>query len=415
MLAKGFETAVARRYLRKPGTKGLISLNAVLPTVAVAIGVFVLIFVMAIMNGYRVNLLDKILGYHGHVLVQGFNGEIQDYAALTDELSVVNGVVSAMPFTEAQVMLTHRGRAWGGLVRGLPNEYFDEKKLNINQVESGALEVAPELGGVVLGVELARNLGIAIGDEVTIISPRTVSTPFGSTLRYLAFPVVAIVEIGVFQFDESFVGMPLADAQRFFRLGDTVTNIEFFLEDPEQIDRVAPEMQDIAGSRGFVRSWKSFNSALFGILQSERVMMFIVLSLIVLVAVFNVGSSLFMLVKDRRADIAVLRTMGATNGSIKRIYIYVGLFIGVLGVVIGSILAALAIYFLDELKTAVEFLLGINVWDPSVRFLTEMNAIVDWNETLLTILLTMGLTFLATILPARKAARLDPVEVLRYE
>lgn len=415
MLSKSFEAAVARRYLRKPGAKGPISLNAVLPTVAVSIGVFVLIFVMAIMNGYRVNLLDKILGYHGHVLVQGFNGEIQDYAELTDELSSVPGVVSAMPFTEAQVMLTHRGRAWGGLVRGLPDEFFDEKKLNINKVESGALEVAPELGGVVLGVELARNLGIAVGDQVTIISPRTVSTPFGSTLRYLAFPVVAIVEIGVFQFDESFVGMPLAEAQRFFRLGDTVTNIEFFLDDPERIDDVAPQMQDIAGSRAFVRSWKSFNSALFGILQSERVMMFIVLSLIVLVAVFNVGSSLFMLVKDRRADIAVLRTMGATNGSIRRIYIYVGLFIGVLGIVVGSILAALAIYFLDELKTAVEFLLGINVWDPSVRFLTEMNAIVDWNETLLTVLLTIALTFLATILPARKAAKLDPVEVLRYE
>ncbi len=415
MLSKSFEAAVARRYLRKPGAKGPISLNAVLPTVAVSIGVFVLIFVMAIMNGYRVNLLDKILGYHGHVLVQGFNGEIEDYATLTDELSAVPGVISAMPFTEAQVMLTHRGRAWGGLVRGLPDEFFDEKKLNINSVESGALEVALELGGVVLGVELARNLGIAVGDQVTIISPRTVSTPFGSTLRYLAFPVVAIVEIGVFQFDESFVGMPLAEAQRFFRLGDTVTNIEFFLDDPERIDALAPQMQEIAGTRAFVRSWKSFNSALFGILQSERVMMFIVLSLIVLVAVFNVGSSLFMLVKDRRADIAVLRTMGATNGSIRRIYIYVGLFIGVLGIVVGAVLAAVAIYFLDELKTAVEFLLGINVWDPSVRFLTEMNAIVDWNETLLTVLLTMALTFLATILPARKAAKLDPVEVLRYE
>lgn len=415
MLTQGFEAAIARRYLRRPGAKGPISLNAVLPTVAVAIGVFVLIFVMAIMNGYRVNLLDKILGYHGHVLVQGFNGEITDYQTLTTELSSVPGVISAMPFTEAQVMLTNRGRAWGGLVRGLPDDFFNAEKLNINKVEAGLLEAAPELGGVVLGVELARNLGITVGDQVTIISPKAVSTPFGSTLRYLAFPVVAIVEIGVFQFDESFVGMPLAEAQRFFRLDDTVTNIEFFLEDPETIDQVAPQMQDIAGTRAFVRSWKSFNSALFGILQSERVMMFIVLSLIVLVAVFNVGSSLFMLVKDRRADIAVLRTMGATNGAIRRIYIYVGLFIGFLGIALGSLLAALAIFYLEQLKTAVEFLLGINVWDPSVRFLTEMSAIVDWNETLLTVFLTIALTFLATILPARRAAKLDPVEVLRYE
>ncbi len=415
MLSPGFEAVVARRYLRRPGAKGAVSLNAALPTVAVAIGVFVLIFVMAIMNGYRVNLLDKILGYHGHVLVQGFNGGIEGYQPLTEELAQVDGVVSAMPFTEAQVMLTHRGRAWGALVRGLPTEFFDPKKLNVNKVISGDLNSAPELDGVVLGSELARNLGVTVGDDVTIISPKTVSTPFGSTLRYLAYPVAAVVEIGVFQFDESFVGMPLAEAQRFFRLGNTVTNIEFFLEDADTIDRVAPEMQAIAGNRAFVRSWRSFNAALFGILQSERVMMFIVLSLIVLVAVFNVGSSLFMLVKDRRADIAVLRTMGATNKSIRRIYILVGLFIGVLGIVLGCLLAALAIHFLDELKIGVEFLLGINVWDPSVRFLSEMSAIVDWYETSLTIVLTLVLTFIATILPARRAAKLDPVEVLRYE
>lgn len=415
MLSRGFEAVVARRYLWRPGTKGVVSLNALLPTVAVAIGVFVLIFVMAIMNGYRVNLLDKILGYHGHVLVQGFNGEIQGYNELTEELAAVPGVTSAMPFTEAQVMLTNRGRAWGALVRGLPDEFFDPKKLNINKTVAGDLNSVPEVGGIVLGAELARNLGVTVGDQVTVISPRTVSTPFGSTLRYLAYPVTAVVEIGVFQFDESFVGMPLREAQRFFRLGDTVTNIEFFLDDADAIDRVAPQMQDIAGTRAYVRSWRTFNAALFGILQSERVMMFIVLSLIVLVAVFNVGSSLFMLVKDRRADIAVLRTMGATNGAIRRIYILVGLFIGLMGIVAGSLLAALAIHYLDELKVGVEFLLGINVWDPSVRFLTEMKAVVDWNETILTIILTMVLTFIATILPARRAAKLDPVEVLRYE
>lgn len=415
MFARGYEASITGRYLLRPPKDGFISLNAILSAIAIALGVWALLFVMSIMNGYRESLLDKILGYHGHVLVQGYGGELSGYRELESDLSTIDGVVSAMPFSEAQVMLTNNGRAWGALARGYPDERFNSKELRISNVLSGSIESAPELGGVILGVELARNLGVAVGDDVTIVSPRGVATPFGSTLRYLAYPVAAIVQIGVYQFDESFVGMPLSEAQRFFRLGDNVSNIEFFLDDPERVDSVAALMQERAGNAAFVRSWRSFNSALFEILQSERVMMFIVLSLIILVAVFNISTSLFMLVKDKRADIAILRTMGADRVAIRRIFITLGLTIGSIGILLGVIMAALSIYYLDELKTGIEIILGINVWDPSVRFLSEITAVVDWVEAGVTVALAFGLIYLATIIPAGRAAKLDPVEVLRYE
>lgn len=415
MFARGYEASIVRRYLLRPPKDGFISLNAVLSSVAIALGVWALLFVMSIMNGYREGLLDKILGYHGHVLVQGYGGELDGYQDIEARLSKIDGVVSSMPFSEAQVMLTNNGRAWGALVRGYPDERFNQESLRIPNVIAGTIEATPDLGGVVLGVELARNLGVTVGDSVTIVSPKGVSTPFGSTLRYLAYPVSAIVEIGVYQFDESFVGMPLSEAQRFFRLGDRVSNIEFFLDDPERVDEIAALMQEEAGNAAFVRGWRSFNSALFEILQSERVMMFIVLSLIILVAVFNISTSLFMLVKDKRADIAILRTIGTEREAIRRIFNTLGLVIGSLGILLGIVLAALSIYFLDELKIAIETILGINVWDPSVRFLTEITAVVDWMEAGITIGLAFVLIYVATIVPAARAAKLDPVEVLRYE
>ncbi|WCL52603.1 lipoprotein-releasing ABC transporter permease subunit [Gimibacter soli] len=415
MLINAFEWSVARRYLTSRRKDGFISLTAALSVVAIGLGVAALIVVMSVMNGFRADLMDKILGYHGHVLVQGYGQTIEKWEPLVDELKAAPGVVKVMPFTEAQVMVTKDGRAWGAIVRGIPEQDFRDGKLAIARVVDGELAKAPETGGLIIGYQLARQLGIVAGDQVTIVSPKPVATPFGSSLRYLAFPVAAVVEVGVYQFDETFIGMPLMDAQDFFRMGDAVTNIEVFLDDPERLDRYMPELTTIVGERAAVRGWTSFNQALVGALQTERVAMFMILALIILVAVFNIASSLFMLVKDKAADIAILRTLGVSRGSIMRIFVTVGLAVAFLGIGTGCLLSWALIANLDAIKSGIEALLGFNLWDPSVRFISSLKTKVDWLEVGLTIGIAVVLSFFAALFPARRAASLDPVEVLRYE
>lgn len=415
MLARGYESLIVWRYVSSRKVDGFISLTAILSTTAIALSVGALIVVMSVMNGYRVSLVDKILGYHGHILIQGYGNGLSDYDALVKDLEALDSATRITPFTESQVMVTRDGRAWAGLVRGLPETLFQSDTLPVESVLSGSTEAALELEGVVLGYQLARKLGVGAGGTITIVSPKPVDTPFGSTLRFLEFPVAAVVEIGVYQFDESFIGMPLSVAQRFFRMPGQVSNIEVFIEDPERVETVIGDFETAVDGRAYVTSWRSFNQALVGALQTERVAMFLVLSLFILVAVFNVASSLYMLVKDKAGDIAILRTMGVSKPGIRRIFVTVGLFVGLAGILAGSLLAALIIWQLDTIKSGIENLLGLNLWDPSVRFITEMQAIVDPGEVQLTIGIAVLLTFLATLLPAARAAKLDPVDVLRSE
>ncbi|WP_081786474.1 FtsX-like permease family protein [Kordiimonas gwangyangensis] len=332
-----------------------------------------------------------------------------------DDLKDRDDIVKMMPFSENQVMVTNEGDAWGAIVRGLPDEYFTADKLGIAEVKAGVVEAAPQEVGLVLGYQLANRLRVTAGDRVTIVSPKSVATPFGSTLRYLSYPVVAVVEIGVYQFDESFIGMPLEEAQRFFRLEDSVANIEIMLRDADAVDTVGPEIGAVVGERAYVRTWRSLNQSLVGALQTERVMMFLIVGLIILVAVFNISSSLFMLVKDKSPDIAILRTIGATQASIKRIFVTIGLFVGSAGIVSGSLLSWLIIANIDAIKTFIEKAFGLQVWDPAVRFITSLRAEVNIVEAGLTVGLALILSFAATIIPARRAAKIDPVEVLRYE
>ncbi len=415
MIARGFELAVAMRYLLGGKRDLVISVTAILSAIAVALGVASLIVVMSVMNGFRAELMDKILGYHGHILIQGYGGKIEDYQSIINDIRDTDQIVKIMPFSESQVLVTKEGEAWGAIVRGMPDQFFTKQELNVVSVIAGRLEEAPEIGGVVLGQQLATRLRVTAGDTVTIVSPNSVATPFGSTLRYLSYPVAAVVEIGVYQFDESFIGMPLEEAQRFFRLGDSVTNIELTLTTPGAVDAVGPGITEIVGNRAFVRSWRSLNQSLVSALQTERVMMFIIVGLVILVAVFNISSSLFMLVKDKAADIAILRTMGATQASIRRIFLTVGLAVSVAGISLGCLLSWMIIANIDTIKDFVEWAFGFNVWDPAVRFISSIRAEVNWLEAGLTIGLALLLSLLAAVLPARRASKVDPVEVLRYE
>ncbi len=415
MLLNAFERAIARRYLTSSRKDGFISLTAILSAVAIALGVAALIVVMSVMNGFRVELLDKILGYHGHMLVQGYGGQIENYRELERDVAGIDRVKRTLSFVESQVMVTKDGRAWGGIARGYPDEHFTAKGIGIQKVHAGDLATAKEFEGLVIGYELAKRLGVTAGDNVTIVSPKMMSTPFGSTLRYQAYPILAVVEVGVYQFDESFIGMPLSLAQRFFGMGDTVSTIEVFIDDPEDVDELEPVFKQVIGSRAHITHWKRFNSAIVGALQTERVVMFLVVMLIIVVAVFNIASSLFMLVKDKSSDIAILRTMGAPSISILKIFIAVGVAVGALGIFMGSMLATLLITYLPEIKSGVESMFGLNLWDPSVRFVSEMKAVVVWEEVAFTVGSALILSFFATIPPARRAAKLDPIDILRYE
>ncbi|GHF28575.1 multidrug ABC transporter substrate-binding protein [Kordiimonas sediminis] len=411
----GFEWAVAKRYLSSRKRDGFISLTAILSIVAIALGVSALIIVMSVMNGFRAELMDKILGYHGHVLIQGYGGKISGYEEILKDIEDHPSIVRKMPFTESQVMVRSGDQAWGAIVRGMPQDVLTIDEMPVARIIDGDPADTSSYDSLILGVQLARRLGVGVGDDVTIISPKPIDTPFGSTLRYRAYPVAAIVEIGVFQFDESFIGMSLPLAQEFFRMPSQVSNIEVFLTDPELADSVVPQIQSKLGQRAYVRSWKSFNQALVGALQTERVAMFIVLTLIIVVAVFNIASSLFMLVKDKAADIAILRTMGARRKSIQKIFVIVGLSVGMMGIVGGCLLSWLVIANLEAIKNALEQMLNLNLWDPSIRYITSLQAIVVWKEVALTILIAVILSFIAAWVPARRAAKMDPVEVLRYE
>jgi lipoprotein-releasing system permease protein len=413
LILSPFEWTIAKRYMLPGRGEAFIALVAGISLVAVSLGVAALVIVMSVMNGFRAELFDKIVGLNGHAIIQAYGGRLDNWQQVLAEVRKTPGVTRASPLIEQPLLATFNGRVEGILVRGNTQADIDRIK---PQVKDGSLQLLrPGASTVAIGARLAENLGARVGDTITIINPQGRATPFGTVPRQVGYTVGAVFEIGVYDYDNSFVVMPIPDAQTLLLSGDSIGMIEVKTTDPDKVEEIlAPLARKLAG-QAVVTDWKTINAALFEALSVERVAMFTVLSIIVLVAVFNILSSLIMLVRAKTRDIAILRTMGARRNSLLRIFVTIGFSIGALGTGAGLLLGFVFLYFRQNVVNAVQYLTGQNLWDPSIRFLTELPSRSDPVEIVAIVVMALVLSFLATLYPAWKAASTDPVQVLRYE
>ena len=416
MILNRYERMIARRYLLPGKGEGFIFVVAGFSVGAVALGVAALIIVMSVMNGFRAELFDKITGLNGHAIIQGYDGRLEDWHAIAGAAQRTPGVVSATPLIEQPLMASSNGRVEGVLVRGNRVEDIRNNAVLNRNVKGGDLKsITPGSGRIAIGSQLAQELGAFPGSEISLISPEGRATPIGTVPRIVSYTVGAIFEVGVYEYDNSFVIMPMEDAQSLLMMGDEVGMVEVQTTDPDKVGDILAPLQSVVHGKGIIVDWRQMNSALFEALEVERVAMFVVLCIIILVAAFNIASSLIMLVRAKTRDIAILRTMGASRRAMTKIFMTVGLTIGAVGIVAGAVLGAVFLFFRQGVVNFIQLVTGQNLWDPSVRFLSELPAKTDPFEVAAIIVVTVLLTFIATLFPARNAASTDPVQVLRYE
>jgi lipoprotein-releasing system permease protein len=411
----GFEWMVAARYLRAKRQESFISVISGFSLVGIALGVATLIIVMSVMNGFRAELLGRILGLNGHLIVQSLTGSIPDYDALAARLRMIPGVTSAAPLIEGQVLVNTEGASFGGLVRGLETEDLKRLTTVSSTLSAGALEGFDDGESVILGARLAERLGLVPGMMVTLVAPKGAVTPFGTTPRIKTYRVSGTFRVGMSEYDQSYIFMPLMEAQLFFGLENAVQGIEIMVAAPDQVQAWRSQVAAAAGPSVRLIDWQQMNSSLFGALTVERNVMFLILTLIILVAALNIISGLIMLVKDKGGDIAILRTMGATQGAVMRVFFIAGAAIGTIGTISGVLIG---IVFCANIETIRQFLsrvTGTTLFDPTIYFLSQMPAKVDPYDVVSVVLMALTLSFFATLYPSWRAARLDPVEALRYE
>ena len=413
MILSPFEWTIAKRYLLPGKGEAFIALVASISIGVVMLSVAMLVVVMSVMNGFRAELLDKIVGLNGHAIVQAYGGRMDDWENILQEVRQTPGVVRASPLIEQPLLTSFNGRVEAILVRG--NTPQDIRNLSSKVVSGNIDELAPGARKVAIGIRLAENIGARVGDTITVINPQGRSTPFGTLPRQVGYEVAAIFEVGVYDYDGAFVVMPMQDAQTLLLLGDTVQMIEVTVNDADKVGEILAPVQRSLQGRAVVSDWKTINATLFEALQVERAAMAFALSFMVLVAAFNILSSLVMLVRAKTRDIAIMRTMGATRQSLMKIFVTTGFTIGAIGTLAGLAFGFLILAGRKQIVEAIGALTGQNLWDPQYRFLTTIPSKIDGMEVGMIVLLALLLSFLATLYPAWKAASTDPVQVLRYE
>jgi lipoprotein-releasing system permease protein len=414
MIFNTFERMVAFRYLRARRAEGFVSVIAIFSLLGIALGVATLIIVMSVMNGFRAELVGRILGLNGHLAVYGEGARLPDFAAAAARVRQVPGVVSATPLIEGQVMATADAGASGALVRGIRPEDISERGLIASHIVAGSLAEFGE-DNIVVGERLARRLGVGVGGRITLISPEGTDTAFGTVPRLKTYTIAALFNVGFYEYDNSFIYVPLHSAQIFFRMQDAVSNLEVFVENPDRVQEVGRRIAAALGGRVRIVDWQQANSTLVNAVDIERNVMFLILALIILVASFNIISGMIMLVKDKGRDIAILRTMGASRGMILRIFMLSGASIGIVGTLAGFALGVVFTLNIEAIRQFLQDLLHVKLFAAEIYFFTRIPAQIEAGEVAAIVIMALALSFLATLYPSWRAARLDPVEGLRYE